>query len=73
MKMGVDPESLKGLEKDRTKAQLQLNAFWQRCGFNPFKNSHNVFICNVEKAVVGSWKGLGSRHGVLLKNIPEKN
>jgi GNAT superfamily N-acetyltransferase len=62
---GVDPESMKGLEKDRAKAQLQLNAFWQRCGFRQFLNSHTVFICNVEKAVVGSWKGLGSRQGVV--------
>jgi GNAT superfamily N-acetyltransferase len=66
MKMGVDLESLKSLEIDRTKAQLQLNAFWQRCGFRQFKNYYNVFICNVERAEVGSWKGLGSRHAQPL-------
>lgn len=62
MKMGVDLESMESLEKDRAKSQQQLNAFWQRCGFRQFKNFENVFICNVEKAVVGSWKGPGSRH-----------
>lgn len=66
MKMGVDRESMEGLEKDRAKAQLQLNAFWQRCGFRQFKNYKTVFICNVEKAAVGSWKGLGSRHAQPL-------
>jgi predicted acetyltransferase len=39
------------LEKDYEKAQYQLNAFWQRCGFKQFKNYDNVFICNVDKAV----------------------
>lgn len=43
--------SLDNLEKDFEKAQWKLNAFWQRCGFKPFKNHDNVFICNVEKTV----------------------
>lgn len=72
MKTGVDQESMKDLEKDRAKAQLQLNAFWQRCGFRKFKNSRHVFICNVETVVVGSWKGEGSKHGNFKKNISEK-
>jgi GNAT superfamily N-acetyltransferase len=65
MKMGVDLKSMESLEKDREKAQWKLNAFWQRCGFRQFKDYRHVFICNVEKAVVGSWKGEGSRQGVL--------
>lgn len=40
-----------GLEEDPENAQQRLNAFWQRCGFKPFKNYDNVFICNVEKTV----------------------
>jgi hypothetical protein len=47
-KQGVE---LDNLEKDPEKAQWKLNAFWQRCGFKPFKNYDNVFICNVEKTV----------------------
>lgn len=39
------------LEQDPEKAQYKLNAFWQRCGFKPFKNYDNVFICNVDQAV----------------------
>lgn len=42
---------LTGLEKDPEKAQFKLNAFFQRCGFRPFKNFDNVFICNVDQAV----------------------
>lgn len=40
-----------GLEQDPEKAQLKLNAFFQRCGFRLFKNYDNVFICNIERAV----------------------
>jgi hypothetical protein len=43
--------TLDNLEKDPEKAQRKLNAFWQRCGFKPFKNYDNVFICNVEQTV----------------------
>jgi hypothetical protein len=42
---------LEDLEKDPEKAQYKLNAFWQRCGFNMFKDYDNVFICNVDQAV----------------------
>lgn len=42
---------LAGLEEDAEKAQWKLNAFFQRCGFRPFKNFGNVFICNVDLAV----------------------
>jgi GNAT superfamily N-acetyltransferase len=40
-----------GLEQDPEKAQLKLNAFFQRCGFRLFKNFENIFICNIERAV----------------------
>ena len=40
-----------GLEKDPEKAQWELNAFFQRCGFRLFKNYNNVFVCNIEQAV----------------------
>lgn len=39
--------------KDPEKAQWKLNAFFQRCGFRPFKNYDNVFVCNVEQAIPG--------------------
>lgn len=42
---------LTGLEKDPEQAQYKLNAFFQRCGFRPFKDFDNVFICNVDQAV----------------------
>jgi GNAT superfamily N-acetyltransferase len=48
--------ALAGLESDPEKAQFKLNAFWQRCGFRQFKNYDNVFVCNVEQAVVGRMK-----------------
>jgi predicted acetyltransferase len=41
---------LDGLEKDPEKAQLKLNAFFQRCGFRLFKDYPNVFICNIDQA-----------------------
>lgn len=41
-----------GLEKDPEKSQWKLNAFFQRCGFRLFKNYSDVFICNLEQAVV---------------------
>lgn len=47
-KQGV---TLAGLEKDPEKAQWKLNAFFQRCGFRPFKDYNNVFICNVDQVV----------------------
>lgn len=47
----VQGVELTGLENDPEKAQWKLNAFWQRCGFKPFKNYDNVFICNIDKAV----------------------
>jgi hypothetical protein len=50
---GVDLDSL---EKDPEKAQWQLNAFWQRCGFRQFKNYDNVFVCNVDQAVAERYK-----------------
>jgi hypothetical protein len=40
-----------GLEKDPEKAQWELNAFFQRCGFRLFKNYNDVFVCNIEQAV----------------------
>lgn len=43
---------LAGLEKDPEKAQWKLNAFFQRCGFRLFKDYENVFVCNVDQAVV---------------------
>jgi GNAT superfamily N-acetyltransferase len=42
---------LAGLEKDPEKAQFKLSSFFQRCGFRPFKNYDNVFVCNVDQAV----------------------
>lgn len=48
--------SLERLEQDPEKAQYKLNAFWQRCGFRPFKNYDNVFICNVDRAVRNNLK-----------------
>lgn len=42
--------SLKEFEKDPEKAQLKLNAFFQRCGFRLFKDYPNVFICNIDEA-----------------------
>lgn len=42
---------LTGLEKDPEKAQLKLNAFFQRCGFRLFKSYPNVFVCNIDQAV----------------------
>ncbi|MCS3800104.1 hypothetical protein [Niastella sp. OAS944] len=43
--------TLAGLETDPEKAQCKLNEFFQRCGFRPFKDYHNVFICNVDQLV----------------------
>lgn len=43
---------LNGLEKDPEKAQLKLNAFFQRCGFRLFKDFPNVFICNIDQAAL---------------------
>lgn len=39
------------LENKPAKAQMKLNAFFQRCGFRLFKNYDNIFICNIDQAV----------------------